>query len=200
MKRYRPDETAAMAAVLKQDGVLSTPTDTVYGVCARMSSPQAQENLRRVKNRPKTKAFPVMCADEAQIRTIAYVDERAQKLISAFMPGPVTLVLKKKESVPEFVNGGLPTLAIRMATSQALRDLIQALGEPIYMTSANQSGMPTAASLEEIEQSCPLLDGMMEGSPSFGQASTIIDCTQAEIQILRQGPITWEQIEQALKR
>ena len=59
-----------MAEILRNDGVLSVPTDTVYGVCARMDTVEAQENLRRVKNRPATKAFPIMCADEAQIASI----------------------------------------------------------------------------------------------------------------------------------
>lgn len=199
MKRFRQTEINEMAEILKNDGVISVPTDTVYGVCARMHSEKAQENLRDVKHRPLTKAFPVMCADEAQIKEIAYVDERSEKLIRAFMPGPVTFILKKKEDVPAYVNGGLDTLAIRMATSDALKKLILALGEPVFMTSANQSGQPTCTTLDEIEKACPDLDGMMEGNVSFGEASTIIDCTQDEIKILRQGPVTMEQIQDALK-
>lgn len=199
MKRYKQNEIAAMAEVLKKDGVLSVPTDTVYGVCARMDSQQAQENLRDVKHRPAAKAFPVMCSDEAQIKEIAEVDARAEKLIHAFLPGPVTLILKKKEEVPDYVNGGMGTLAIRMATSDALRQLIQAAGTPVFMTSANQSGEPVCTSLDEIEVSCPTLDGMMEGNVSFGEASTIIDCTSEEVKILRQGPVTMEQIQKALQ-
>ena len=199
MKRYSQSEIAAMAEILKNDGVLSVPTDTVYGVCARMDSEKAQENLRDVKHRPLTKAFPVMCADENQIKEIAYVDDRAEKLIRAFMPGPVTFILKKKEEVPAYVNGGMETLAIRMATSDALRELIKAAGSPVFMTSANQSGEPVCTSLDEIEKSCPTLDGMMEGNVSFGEASTIIDCTGNELKILRQGPVTMEQIEKVLQ-
>ena len=199
MKRYSQSEIAAMAEILKNDGVLSVPTDTVYGVCARMDSEKAQENLRDVKHRPLTKAFPVVCADEDQIKEIAYVDDRAEKLIRAFMPGPVTFILKKKEEVPAYVNGGMETLAIRMATSDALRELIKAAGAPVFMTSANQSGEPVCTSLDEIEKSCPTLDGMMEGNVSFGEASTIIDCTGKELKILRQGPVTMEQIEKALQ-
>jgi L-threonylcarbamoyladenylate synthase len=199
MKRYQQSETSAMAEILKKNGVLSVPTDTVYGVCALMSSQQAQENLREVKHRPLTKAFPIMCADEEQIKTVAYTDERAEKLIRAFMPGPVTFILKKKEEVPAYVNGGMDTLAVRMATSEALKELIQKCGAPIFMTSANQSGEPVCTSLDEIERSCPDLNGMMEGDVSFGEASTIIDCTAEEIRILRQGPVTMEQIRQALQ-
>ena len=199
MKRFGFDEISAAAEVLKNDGVISVATDTVFGVCARYDHEAAQEKLREVKNRPLTKAFPLMCADEAQIKEVAYVDERSEKLIRAFMPGPVTLILKKKEEVPAYVNGGMDTLAIRMATSEQLRKLIGAVGCPLFMTSANQSGQPTCTSLDEIEKSCPLLDGMLEGSVSFGKASTIIDCTKDQVAILRQGPVTMEQIQAALK-
>ncbi|MEE1333645.1 MAG: L-threonylcarbamoyladenylate synthase, partial [Erysipelotrichaceae bacterium] len=144
-------------------------------------------------------AFPIMCADLAQVETICEVDETSRKIIQAFMPGPLTIILKKKAEVPSFVNGGLDTLAIRLATSKELHDLIQAVGEPLYMTSANQSGQPVCTSLDEIEKQCPLLDGMMEGSVSFGQASTIVDGTKADRPILRQGPLTKEQILNVLK-
>lgn len=199
MKRFKQTDIQELADILKNDGVISVPTDTVYGVCAIMTSEKAQENLRNVKNRPLTKAFPVMCCDEEQIKEIAYVDERSEKLVHAFMPGPVTLILKKKEEVPSYVNGGLDTLAIRMATSRALEELIRTAGAPVFMTSANQSGQPVCTNLDEIEKSCPLLDGMMEGDVSFGEASTIIDCTDKDIKILRKGPVTMEEIEKALQ-
>ncbi|MDQ9887909.1 L-threonylcarbamoyladenylate synthase, partial [Acinetobacter pittii] len=69
-----------------------------------MNSLQAQENLREVKNRPVTKAFPVMCSDLEQIKTIAVTDARSERIIQTFMPGPLTVILKRREDVPEFVN------------------------------------------------------------------------------------------------
>ena len=200
MKRFSQSRIDEMAEILRNDGVLSVPTDTVYGVCARMDTVEAQENLRRVKNRPATKAFPIMCADEAQIASICHITSRDHLLIEAFMPGPVTLILKKKEDVPEEVNGGMDTLAIRMATYTPLKKLILALGVPVFMTSANQSGESVCTSLDEIEKNCPLLDGMMEGEVCFGEASTIIDCSRDEVKILRQGPVTMEQIQNVLNR
>ncbi len=194
MKRYTQEQINELVEILKKNGVISVPTDTVFGVCARMMSEAAEDRLRDVKNRPLTKSFPIMCADEAQIKDVAYVSQRDEKLIRAFMPGPVTFVLRKKESVPGFVNGNMPTLAIRMATSAALKTLIQKLGEPVYMTSANQSGMPVCTSLDEIENACPKLDAMMEGSVSYGEASTIVDCSGDEIKVLRQGPVTLAQL------
>ena len=181
MKRYTQNEINELADILKRDGVISVPTDTVYGVCARMYSKKARENLMIIKNRPATKSLPIMCADKEQIKSIAIVDERVEKLISTFMPGPITLVLLKGPGVPEYVNEGSPEIGVRMATSKALEDLIRKVGSPICMTSANKSGEPTCTTLEEIEKTFPTLDGIMEGSVSFGMGSTIVDCTSESI-------------------
>ena len=198
MKIYNQSETDELAKILKRDGVISVPTDTVFGLCARMNSVKAHDNLMLVKNRPDIKPFPVMCADKEQIKSIAIVDKKAEKLIKAFMPGPVTLILKKKPELPAYVTNGRTTIAIRMATSKVLKDLIRKTESPIFMSSANQSGDPTCTNLDEIEKTCPNLDGMMEGTVSFGEESTIIDCTLEEIRILRSGPISIEQIKQVL--
>ena len=195
MKRYKQTEIDELAKILKNDGVISVPTDTVYGVCASINSKKAYEKLKSIKNRPSTKPFPIMCADEEQIERIAIVDERAKKLIQSFMPGPITLVLKKKVNMPSYISNDKDTIAIRMATSKAIKELIIKTGSPIFMSSANQSGETTCNSLEEIEKKLPELDGILEGTVSLGQASTIVDCTLEEIKILRQGPISIEQIE-----
>lgn len=189
MKRYKQNETDKLAEILKSDGVISVPTDTVYGVCSRINSIKAHDNLVRTKNRPFSKLFPIMCADEEQIKSIAIVDEKTERLIHNFMPGPVTLVLEKRPEVPEYVNNGGATIAVRMATSKPLEELIRKTGSPIFMSSANQSGEPTCTTLDEIAKACPTLDGMMEGNVSFGKGSTIIDCTSETIKILRPGPI-----------
>ncbi len=198
MRRLHPEETEEIADILRKDGVISVATDTVFGVCARMDSEQAQESLRHVKNRPLTKAFPIMCSNLEQIQSIAEVDERSRKIISAFMPGPLTVILKKKEEIPSFVNGGMETLAIRLAPYASFQEVLERLGAPVYMTSANQSGMPVCTSLDEIEEQCPLLDAMVEGQVTFGEASTILDCSSEELKVLRQGPLTLEEIEKAL--
>ena len=199
MKRYKSNGIDKLSEILKNDGVISVPTDTVFGVCARINSIKAYDNLVKTKNRPITKPFPVMCADEEQIRSIAIIDEKAEKLIKEFMPGPITLVLRKREDLPEYINNGRDSIAIRMATSKALEDLIRKVGSPIFMSSANQSGEPTCQDLDEIEKSCPSLDGMMEGEVSFGKGSTIVDCSSEKIEILRLGPISISQIEKAIK-
>ena len=196
IKRYKKNEIEKLVKILKNDGVISVPTDTVFGICARINSETAHDKLIAVKNRPIKKSFPVMCANEEQIKSIAIVNDVAEKLIKSFMPGPITLVLKKNKDLPEYVTNGKDTIAIRMATSKKIEELIAKLGSPIFMTSANQSGEPTCNSLDEIEKMCPNLDGIMEGNVIFSKGSTIIDCSSDDIKILREGPITIEQINE----
>lgn len=81
IERYNQDEIEKLVQILKADGVISVPTDTVFGICARINSEVAQDKLIAVKNRPIKKSFPVMCANEEQIKSIAIVNETAEKLI-----------------------------------------------------------------------------------------------------------------------
>lgn len=204
MKRYKQSEIEEVATVLKNDGVISVPTDTVYGICARINSSKAYLKLVSVKNRPSTKSFPVMCSDIEQIKSIATLDENALKLIKAFMPGPITLVLNKRPDVLSYINNAgtreTDELAIRMAPTPFLKELIKKVGSPLFLSSANKSGKDVCRSLDEIEKECPTLDGMVMGDLSFGEASTIVDLTGNDIKIQRQGPIKEEEIMKALKR
>ena len=118
MRRYKESEIDELANILKNDGVISVPTDTVYGICARINSITSFRNLMVAKNRPTNKLFPIMCSDEEQIKSIAIVDKQAEKLIHRFMPGPITLVLPKKNNLPNYMNNGSSTIAIRMASSK----------------------------------------------------------------------------------
>ena len=203
MKRYKQSEIEEIATILKNDGVISVPTDTVYGICARINSSKAYNNLVKVKNRPSTKSFPVLCKDLEQIKSIANVDKKALKLIKAFMPGPLTLVLNKRPEAFSYINnaGARETdeVAVRMIPSKFLNELIDKVGSPLFLTSANKSGMDVCRSLDEIEEECPTLDGMVMGDVSFGEASTIVDLTLGDIKIQRQGPIKEDEIIKVLK-
>jgi len=198
MKIFKQTKTQELANILKNDGVIAVPTDTVYGLCACMNSKKARENLIEIKNRPENNVFSVMCANIEQIKSIAKVDEKSEKIIKAFMPGPITILLEKRKEIPKYVNNGLRLIAVRMATSKPLEELIEKVGSPIFMTSANISGEPVCKTIKEIENVFPNIDGILEGNVSYGQASTIVDCTTDEIKIIRQGPIAFEEIEKIL--
>ena len=200
MKKYTKNQIKELLNILKNDGVISVPTDTVFGICGSIKSKKAQEKLKSIKERPASKPFPIMCSDIEQIKSIATIDKKSEKIIKEFMPGPITIVLRKNSQLPEYINNGKETIAIRMATSNELKELIKILGCPVFMTSANKSGEEVCKNLEDIEKNCPDLDGMLEGNVSFGQASTIVDCTSNEIKILRKGPISEDEIIKALNK
>ena len=193
MKIYKQNELDKLADILKNNGVISVPTDTVYGICGCINSIEAYNKIMEIKNRPSNKALPIMCADEQQIKSIAIVNENAQKLISAFMPGPITLVLNKKQDT---LNSSIlnSTIAVRMATSEVLKELIYKVNSPLFMTSANVSGEPVCTNVYDIEKVCPDLDGILEGNVSFNKESTIVDCTSEIVKILREGVIPSGQI------
>ena len=166
IKRYNNKELDKLAEILKNEGVISIPTDTVYGICASINSKKAYNKMLEIKNRPISKSFPVMCANKEEIAKIANINKVADIIISSFMPGPITIVLPKKNNLPNY----------------------------------NQSGQPVCKTLEEIELSCPSLDGMLEGQPIYAESSTIIDCTTNNIKILREGPITLEDINKIINK
>lgn len=199
MKIFKQIEIEELANIINSDGVLAIPTDTVYGLCAKMNSKKARDNLMRVKNRPSDKALPIMCADLEQIKSIAKVDEKEEKIIKAFMPGPITLIMQKSSDLPEYINQGSSEIGVRMATSETIKKLINKVGCPICVTSANLSGEPVCESIEEIQNKFLNIDGVIEGQVSYGKASTIVDCTSDEIKIIREGPISLEEILSVIK-
>ncbi len=199
MELFNNSDIDEMVNILKNDGILSVPTDTIYGLCVRINSINAFNKLMQVKNRPSNKSFSMMCASIEDIKKYAIVDDRAERIIQAFMPGPITIILKKKED--SINNNGkyqIDSIGIRMATSETLKKIISKLGCPVFMTSANISGMPVCQSIDEIRKVFPLIDGILVGDVSYGKASTIVDCTNKKIVLLREGPITNEQIEEVL--
>lgn len=182
---------------LKNDGIVAYPTDTVYGLCCRYDHKETLEKLKNVKHRPMDKSLPIMVSDIEQMKQVGIVDEKVLKLANAFMPGPVTFILKKSENIESWMNDGKDTVAVRMATDNTIKQIIESLGLPIYMTSANFSNEPACVTYEEVLNSGLAVDMIVEGTPLKGQASTIIDVTSGKV--LRHGPITQEQIDEVLK-
>ena len=176
-------EINVLVDLLRKDEVVAVPTDTVFGVCARYDHIQAQENLRDLKKRPETKAFPIMCADMEQVLQICEMCGEEKRVMNQFMPGPLTMILKKKKGVPSFVNGGKDTIAIRLATSPILAEMIV-------------SGEPAALTVEDV----PGVKAALAGKVEFAQASTIVFYGEAGWKVLRQGPILLQQIQEATSK
>lgn len=189
-----------IAAMLQEGQVVAFPTDTVFGLAVRYDSEDAITRLKEAKVRPDTKPLPMMVSNKNQINSIAQVNEQAQIIIDKWMPGALTIVLKKQESVPAFVTNGEETIAIRMADDEFVIRLIEKVGVPLLVTSANISGQSAATtSKETFEQLDGRIDGIVEGDSKGGRASTILDLTEEEIKVLREGPITIDRVLYSIK-
>ncbi len=186
------------AAILRQGGVVAFPTETVYGLGARVFDAHAIQRLYKIKGRPFDNPLIVHIADRNQLSLLAKeVPSSADKLIQAFWPGPLTLVLKRMDMVPAMVSAGLETVAIRMPNHPMALKLILELGEPIAAPSANRSGRisPTSA-LHVQEELGNSVEMILDGGPcTIGLESTVLDITSDRLCILRPGVITKEAIQ-----
>lgn len=185
--------------VIKNHGVAAFPTETVYGVGVKFGSRDALDKLMEAKNRDYSKAITLMVADKKDIEKYAYVSEDARKIIEAFMPGMITLVFKKQESVDPVMTNGKETIGIRIPDHEYVLSLLKKVG-PMLVTSANLSNHPnTTCTSEVLEQLDGRIDIIVDGKTSDNVASTVVDVTGSEIKILREGKITRKEIEEVLK-
>jgi L-threonylcarbamoyladenylate synthase len=185
--------------VIQKGGIVAFPTETVYGVGIHFNDEEALERLMEAKNRDYSKAITLMVADKADISQYAYISPQAQKMINQFMPGMITLIFKKKESVRDSMTNGKSTIGIRIPDSEFVLSLLKKVG-PMLVTSANLSQHSNTTSTQEVlNQLDGRIDLVVDGKTSDNIASTVVDVSQDEIKILRAGKITKEQIEEAIK-
>ncbi len=194
-----PGSLAHALAVLDQGGVIAFPTDTVYGLGARVNLPEAIARLYTAKARPPEKAIPVLIGSPDDLPKVSVnIPPTAHQLARHFWPGPLTLVIPRHPELPAIL-GPLPTVGVRQPDHIPTLGLLQASG-PLAVTSANRSGGTNARTAEEVLAQLgghiPLiLDG---GTTPGGSPSTVVDCTGQELRVLRPGPITPEELWSAL--
>ena len=194
-----PTAKYSVSKVLNQDGVVVIPTDTIYGISAKYDSPIAIEKIYNIKKRRKDKALPILIGDLAHMDLVAKnIPQNANKLIKAFWPGGLTIVLPRKETLP-FNLSEYDSIGIRMPNHPFTLDLLRFCG-PLATTSANISGGENPTSiLEVLLQLHHGVDLYINGGRTGGDiASTVVDCTSAEVKILREGFIPKEKIYEAL--
>ena len=195
------DENNFLASAYKKDGNIYFAFCDIMTGDSRCTILKTMEDLQDEILRNNIKE--IITIKDQELNVSAYiteveVDENIEKLISAFMPGPITLILKKNDILDDYITNGKNTIAVRMATSNVLEELIKKVGSPLFMTSANRSGEPECKKIDEIEKISPLIDGILCGKCNFGMPSTIVDCSSEKIEIIRRGPILEEQIKEVL--
>ena len=200
--RDRPEASATAAAVqlLREGEVVALPTETVYGLAADALNPVAVAKIFEAKERPRFDPLIVHLPDDSWLERVAKIDNgsRAQisNLIRKFWPGPLTLVLDRQAIVPEIVTAGLDSIAVRMSSQSVFTEIIAAFGKPVAAPSANRFGRisPTTAQhvFDELSGRIPLI--IDAGPTTHGLESTIIGVRGDQIDILRRGPVTAEQL------
>lgn len=185
--------------LLLQGSLVVFPTDTVYGVGALAHNPSGIQQLYNVKGRQRAKAIPILLGDRADLpRVASTIDARVQRLAERFWPGALTLVVPRHPSLPEVLSP-YPTVGVRVPDHPLALALLKLSG-PLAATSANLSERPSTTTVKEVLDQLsgrvPLvLDG---GRTPGGVSSTVVDCSQKELVVLRQGPLSLEQLLHAL--
>lgn len=188
-------ETILKAAkTIAEGGLVAFPTETVYGLGANALNPTASANIFKAKGRPADNPLIVHIADLADLEKYAYPTPVAYQLAKAFWPGPLTMILPKKEIIPDIVSAGLPTVAIRFPSNPIAQELIRLSGCPIAAPSANLSGSPSPTKAEHVRndyEGTDRIDGIIDGgSCACGLESTVITLTTTPPVLLRPGFIT----------
>lgn len=186
------------AQALQKGHLVSFPTETVYGLGADATNEDAVLKIYQAKGRPSFNPLIAHIANLEQAEQIGVFNETARKLVKAFWPGALTIVvpLQPSHHISHLVTAGLDSIALRMPAPMRIRQLIEQAGVPIAAPSANISGKisPTLASHVEadLDAACALI---LDGGPcEAGLESTIIDCSGRDLRILRPGPVTAEMI------
>ena len=184
-------------AVLKAGGLVSFPTDTVYGLAALPWNTDAVARLYEAKHRPSDRPIPLLLSDVGQLGHVAVLLPRfkrqCRQLIARFWPGGLTLVLPKTDVVSDTISPG-PTVAVRVPDLPLARDLIRGAGGVLAVTSANISGQLSPITAQEVEEQLgDRIDLILDGGPSRGGVpSSILDCTVFPPLLLRRGAICEE--------
>ncbi len=184
-------------SILKRGGIVAFPTDTVYGLGACANLHQAVGRVYQVKERPRSMALPLLLAHTLQISEVAEpVPPIAWLLAHNFLPGALTIVLHKSNSVPDIITGGGVTVAVRIPAHPIPVALAAGLGMPIVGTSANLSGRPSVLTADEVySQFGEKIDLVIDGGRCpGGRESTIVDVTGETPVVLREGAISREQL------
>ena len=184
----------AAAEVIRAGNLLVYPTETVYGIGADIYNEAAVKNLYLVKN------LSVAVSDIAMLEKVAVLNENAQKLVKAFMPGPLTIIVQKQPSVPDIVTSSSQKVGIRIPDNRFALELIKHTG-PIITTSANLHSHPDAISVEAaIQDFGNAVDTYIDsGACNLGKPSTIVWLMDDQVEIIRQGAISEKQSMEVLE-
>ncbi len=187
--------------LLQKGEIIAFPTETVYGLGADAFNPAAVARIFELKNRPRFDPLIVhIGAKDWLQRLVSHIPRKAELLIDLFWPGPLTIIFRKKEIIPDIVTAGLSTVAIRMPQHEVALDLIGRLQKPIAAPSANPFGYMSTTRAGHVADLFPrtlalILDG---GNSTFGIESTIVAVEDEKVRIHRHGSVSAEELVSAV--
>ncbi|MHA1332933.1 MAG: L-threonylcarbamoyladenylate synthase [Candidatus Odinarchaeia archaeon] len=186
--------------VILSGGIVIYPTDTVYGVGGNPFDPIVVKKIFSIKKRDETKGLPILAADLKYVRKIAVLTTNCLKLVNVFWPGALTIILKKTDKLPGIVTGGRDTVAVRIPGHKVTLELCKLSTGVLIGTSANLSGFPNPLTVDDaIKQIGDKVDLAIDSGPAkMGKPSTIIDMSNDEIKVIREGAIPVERIKEVL--
>lgn len=198
MKTEEPGAIRKAGEILRQGGLVAFPTETVYGLGGDALRADASRKIYAAKGRPSDNPLIVHIADKSSVELIAAdIPEKARQLMEAYWPGPLTMIFRKKDVVPDETTGGLKTVAVRMPSHPDAAELIRDSGVLIAAPSANTSGRPSPTTAAHVQEDLDgKIDMILDGGPvGIGIESTIVDMTGAIPTICRPGFITKKMLE-----
>ena len=199
----QPDEENLLRAgkLIQAGQIVAFPTETVYGLGANGFDVDACRKIFLVKERPADKPLTLHVATFEMIEQIAEINLAAEKLIEKFLPGPLTIILPKKNIVPDFVTCNSKSVGVRFPKNKIAQDLIKIAGVPVAASSANISGKnPPVTAQEVLENLSGRLEIILDGGKcDVGISSTVLDISTGVPKILRQGIISAASINEVLK-
>lgn len=199
MKKYESfNDLVNLKEAFDRGDVIAFPTDTVFGLAVIYDDKEAIEKLKRIKNRDAHKPLPMMCSSIDMMEEVADLSMDARKIAKHFFPGALTMILNKKKHIPDYVTNGFKTIGIRIPNYEGILKLIDYIGKPLLVTSANISGQKSLKRYEDVINELPDIDGIICIDAFSDTASTIVDMTE-DIKVLRQGKIAIEDILKLLK-
>jgi len=197
---YLDQNIEKYAGIIQSGNLVAFPTETVYGIGANAYDTNAVKKIFKIKKRPVKNPIIVHIASIKDLDTVTKdVPEQAMRLAEAFWPGPLTIISNKNQLIPDIVTAGLDTVAVRNPNNAFALELIQLSKVPIAAPSANLSGRPSATHHRYIEETFNnKLPVLKAGKSLIGVESTVVNVTEKNIQILRQGGIPREKIEKVI--
>ena len=187
-----PREIAMAIDALKNNGLIIYPTDTVYGLAWDINSPKAFDRIVKIKGKNALKEnFSLVCQDISQVSQFTlHINNSIFKLLKQNLPGPFTFILNANNNVPRFYKSKKKTVGIRIPNNNIALDIVEKLGHPIMTTSLHHEDeiLEYMTDPELIHEKYEyLVDYVIDGGYGNNEASTIVDCTGEEFEIIRQG-------------